>query len=1005
MNEQNRGVVSSTNNNDPFKTPQPIIGATPTIQTTPTATTTTTTTTTIPPQPTIPGGGVSSNSNNSNNVGNGDDKPLPSIENISQVLQTLFTHHDANIQNEANRWLIDLQSHPRVVMLCLELIQANHPFYSQFFGIQTLYTRIHSDWESKWDDDFRVKIKDLVFNRFILDKDSNNNVFTSKICSCIAAIMIHSIPRLWDDCITVLLNLFHNNETTEIIKKGILDILYLLPLEFETVVLSNNRRLAIKSEFTKVSESVVQSISEILGKNLSSPLNIILLKCVRNWIRFSNSKSIFKSNLLLHIFQIINNQEVLVECMSLIGDLINFYTYMSPISTSRPANSKDIHSNDHENFQIIIVPIISKIFSLKPIYEQAVQNDEIFICRAFSEVLSQIVECYTPIMLDTNNTAVQQCLSFLLQTCTHPNIEISEITFDAWQFLAEQALVVEQESFQTLYAQLLQVLLEKSSYPSNKPIIDPTSELADSISNYRNNVCDIILSCFELIGYDQSLQFLDGLLKNQCKTWQSYEVVYYAFRCVSSSIVDEDISFDVKKAKDLLEFAFTLPYHLNLSDTILFVLKDFGDFIYTFPDLLSNSINYIISLLKHQPIRADALKILSTYSNNYGDRIYKQIDLINSTIEPLFSILNMSERINFINTVMFLLSFVNHNQAPTILQKLLSPIINEIRTSLSIENYQEQRSFLINTLPVLKTSLSFPENYSMLYKDFVFSIWPLLEDINKISVSNKDVELLGCVWKIYSKITLEMGDSLVNIDQLFNNLLSVIRNFPVVTTQIFEMIDTILNQYGKDTKFHPYFINLIDTLINQSLPILSENNNESIPTVTRFYKTIVKSLEVCPNAFNNSPNLFKIIDYAIIFLLNIERDSVMSIIEFLTQLFIKMNPNESFLSNYSLLILNNTLKALVNDPNRTLIVYLSNFLFNWMEKYSNLPNQQIYIRECFAHSDWLPKGTSLQEKERLSHLILKLTSNKAKFRSLLNDISQVCNNQNTWDIFVSYELY
>lgn len=64
-----------------------------------------------------------------------------------------------------------------------------------------------------------------------------------------------------------------------------------------------------------------------------------------------------------------------------------------------------------------------------------------------------------------------------------------------------------------------------------------------------------------------------------------------------------------------------------------------------------------------------------------------------------------------------------------------------------------------------------------------------------------------------------------------------------------------------------------------------------------------------------------------------ENESIKSILDFLNQLFIVMNPHESLLQNYSARILTNTFKALVNDQSRELINQISLFLYRWSKCY------------------------------------------------------------------------
>eukprot|EP01133_Synstelium_polycarpum_P009111 gene9111-10684_t len=480
---------------------------------------------------------------------------------IGQVLETLYGDRvDTALQNDANRWLLELQQHAQIVPVCLELLQ-NDRLHAQFFGMQTLYTRIHADWESRWTDDLRLTVKNAVFARFLNDQ-GGDPVLLSKIAYCIAA-----VSMLWETPVTDLLNLFRSASSSDLIKKGVLDILGLLPQEHETVVLSQSRREKIKEAFRADAEPVMVMFSSTL--------------------------------------ETMDNVEIVEEVLSLIGDLINFHTYRAPLSNQQPATAKNIHSSDSVNFEQFITPIIRKLVALKAVYTRAVTNNDALRCRAFAEVLTQIVECYTPALTDIDNADILNLLAFILDICSHHDKEMSEITFDGWIYLSEHVSQVENEAhkerFQQIYAQLLQILIQKASYPSNITKVVANSELAEDISSYRSNVCDLIVSCYETIQENAFLPYLDNLLRNECKTWQSCEVVVYVFRCIYEEVMNDD-----PHADRIIAFTLTLPAHPTLSNTILKMIEDYGDYIYEQEDLLKSSFIYILSLAQHEEIRTTA---------------------------------------------------------------------------------------------------------------------------------------------------------------------------------------------------------------------------------------------------------------------------------------------------------------------------------------------------------------------------------------------------------------
>ncbi|EFA75112.1 armadillo-like helical domain-containing protein [Heterostelium album PN500] len=689
--------------------------------------------------------------------------------------------------------------------------------------------------------------------------------------------------------------------------------------------------MAIKEHLTRNCEAVIFMISTSLDANPTDQLNAQLLLCFRQWIYHGDAKAMIKGNVLNNLFKVIDCGVLLAESLSIIGDLINFHTYRAPLSFGEPVGNKNIHSSDEINYERFIIPIIRKLVSLKPIYNQSVQNESIHITRAFAEILSQIAECYTPIIMDITKSENQQLLSFMIDVCSHPDKEMSELTFDAWSYLADHIndIIEEkgqlfQERFQQIYAKLLQILIQKSSYPSNND--SPSEELIEDISSYRNNVCDIIMACFETIQENPFVQYIDNLLRNECKTWQSYEVVIYVFRCIYQSIEEEN-----HYVTSIISLSLTLPAHPIFSNTVLLMLEDYGGYIAEKNDLLQSSYQYIISLINHPETRSYALRTLYTFCAKYADKLYNNTETTLNTLENIFKSFKVGDQKNFVESILLLSSYItSDSQANNVFQRLLSPIIVNLNSTIIAEIPPNEKSLqLIDRLLVLESSLKIPEEYFHVFKDFTNNVLPLCERVHEFSITNRDLEVLEVVWKILWRIQMEMDKSAVNIEQLFTYLTADITTFHTLTTSSYETINLLTMTLATDPKYTTHFTNLFNVLSSSSLPIISNNDNHSIPVIDKYYRVLTKLLEVNANIFYNLKDVVLIVERSIISLLNIEKDSVQASLEFLDQLFIKSTPHETLFTNYSLHIISNLLAAIVNDSRQTLTVYLSKSLFDW----------------------------------------------------------------------------
>lgn len=70
---------------------------------------------------------------------------------------------------------------------------------------------------------------------------------------------------------------------------------------------------------------------------------------------------------------------------------------------------------------------------------------------------------------------------------------------------------------------------------------------------------------------------------------------------------------------------------------------------------------------------------------------------------------------------------------------------------------------------------------------------------------------------------MELEKQFTFLDNTFQLLLSIINQFKTIGSSVYQVIDLLIDFFGKDQNYQNHFINLIGTLINRSLPILIES--------------------------------------------------------------------------------------------------------------------------------------------------------------------------------------
>uniref|UniRef100_A0A2S2NNI7 Importin-13 n=1 Tax=Schizaphis graminum TaxID=13262 RepID=A0A2S2NNI7_SCHGA len=712
-----------------------------------------------------------------------------SLETVEHALAEFYCNQNV----EVHKILLDFQNSVDAWNLVWSMLDTSKPHEIQFFGATTLHIKITKQWLQLKRTDYML-LRDKILDTLIKYYNSSGptNVI-NKLCYCLCAYVVRTIPHHWPDAIPQLMETFRNSLSQSSINVSvmILEILMALPDEFGATKLVHTQRNEVRKELQQSSLQVLSIVDSILKSDSLDPIVVHALKCAAAWLDIGFD--LIKCHQLTDTFiSVILNPERSQVCVLLAIDALKSLC-------THPRTSVCVATV----FEVLskVIVLSDKLFHLEITEEPNIVVDKLF--DLFLGIGDQHFRLIVQGLLNDNTREL--CTKFfnLYLTCTNApgyypvNENYSEKTFTFWFLLQDDLLSNDAGPDNTLltivkplYISLTQVLLKKVAYPENLETWTPDER--ELFRCYRQDISDTFTYCYFIL---QS-EMLDVLLtiykqvtcdhETAIAQWQMVEACLYAFTAISEPLQSHKSHPHIEQ---LMSSLVSLPYEQIDQKASIAAMDTIGAYYYwmkTHPSYLELIVPLLMTGLHNSNMFSSASIALRDIAKECRKSIAPYNDVIlNTAIVVLKKVKKLKEEIRLMNTVGVILSVTSYPKNKPFLDTFINPNLDAIANILAIEDnaeFTKHRSELQDRIKVLNSLVSAIDINVVVY-EIIQNIFNLLQKTGmKYFISSPEDTLYADVCEllktIISKLMQERENCVVATTMVIEILMIGFRKSP-----------------------------------------------------------------------------------------------------------------------------------------------------------------------------------------------------------------------------------
>ncbi|XP_050436446.1 importin-13 [Adelges cooleyi] len=616
-----------------------------------------------------------------------------SLETVEHALAEFYCNQNV----EVHKMLLEFQNSADAWNLVWDMLHTSKPHEVQFFGATTLHIKITKQWLQLKRTDYillRDKIMDTLIKYYNCTGPSN---VTNKLCYCLCAYVVRTVPSHWPDAIPQLMDTFRNSLSQSSINVSvmILEILMALPEEFSASTLSQVRRNEVRRELEKSSLQVLTIVDSILQSDSMDPIVIHALKCAASWLDVGFD--LIKCHRLTDTFiSVILNPQRNQECVLLAIDALK--------SLCTHPRTSACEATVFEVLNKVII-LSDKLFNL-----EVTEEPDIVVDKLFDLFLGIGDQHFRPVVQGLLNYNTRElCTKFfnLYLTCTNApgyypvNENYSEKTFTFWFLLQDDLLSNDAGPDNTLltivkplYVSLTQVLIKKVAYPKNLDTWTPDER--ELFRCYRQDISDTFTYCYFIL----QTEMLDVLLtiykqvtcnaKTAISQWQTVEACLYAFTAIAEPLQNHE---DHPHIEQLISSLGTLPYEQIDKKAAISAMDTIGAYYYwmeTHPSYLDLVVPLLMMGLHNSNMFSSASIALRDIAKECRQSIapYNNV-ILTTSMTVLKQVDKLKEELRLIYTIGVILSSMPFPDGKQSLDMFINPSLDVMKSILAIEDSNE----------------------------------------------------------------------------------------------------------------------------------------------------------------------------------------------------------------------------------------------------------------------------------------------------------------------------
>ncbi|EFA09709.1 importin-13 [Tribolium castaneum] len=955
-------------------------------------------------------------------------------ENLEKAV-TLFYRTEAGQQAEAHQWLTEAQNSPQAWSFVWELLSPHRNSEVQFFAATTLHTKLMKHWNEVPEDHYELLKKRIL--EAIINYAMGPKIVLNRLCITLSAYIIHTVPTHWPNAFEELVSSFQPQHLPNVEPERViwilLEILTVIPEEFQSTLLAVSQRMRVRTVLQDVSKDILKVVEMCLMPlpsagfdmlNLTTYLNAA--RCASAWIQLGglnidDCTSVMNLLINLTCFAYWNKtdpecmspeemelMEVTVEALTTIiqhphtnryhnhvmkcsADMLYKFEKILECERNSPESNKDIVANLY-GLLVTIADVHSKIFI------NNLKSENVDEQRISFDFFNSILKC-------TNLPGL------------YPVDESSStLTFGFWYTLQDDILSLETaECAQLLlmikpyYRDLVCIMLRKSMFPLNE---DGDWSLDDKevFRCYRQDIADTFIYCYNVLNLEMldilNSKLIEALHKNNTSVvpppiqWNEVETCLHAFGAIAESIELENLYLP-KLMVTIKEIPFT-DLHKKVMASALETVGSYSDWITEHPEMLENVLPLVISALDKPEVATSATMALKDLTHSCQKYLLPYADHILLAAQSALQggALKLAECSRLMYSIGKVLSILPVPRIMDYLNIILAPSFKEMQDLLNVEPSPAVKTSLITRLKVLSSlfnSLCVKKSQTHIIEQptvlVMQNTMPLYKVIGEKYCTSGDVmEELSILLKYVVTTLLEDCTPLIN--DILQLVVTVYRECP--QSNILMVAKTVVIMFGHEEEFRAITQQLLHEIVSTTLQMCAQLNSanqlaEKTDVLEGFFAMMAQLIKKLPQVvFASGIDTAALFQCAVLCLSLPETQTLKLCTSFLVN-FISQSRDTAqanIVQNYGESLVLRILINLGNTAPRSSVEIFSDLLLALNKKYCD--NLSRWLNALLAQEDFPSPRISRQQKENFIKLVLREKANKRKLSDSVLEFTLIC---------------
>lgn len=569
-------------------------------------------------------------------------------------------------------------------------------------------------------------------------------IVTSRLCSALANIALHTIPEGWPNMLPQLIQSLHAgpNET-------MLELLEQLPAQLIDAVITKDRWKLVEKTLNESNAAVLSLIQELLVRHPGhAGLVFRCLKCLSAWVQFGVSMAdLFARPLLESVFMIIEarpRQNVFRAAIDVVGDV-----FVNPIMFHHSAS---------------LLAVCKRVGALRPLMEKALREEDTEMIKDLTVLAVSVAENQAHVLSDPHQDALS-LIDLIVLAMASPDWDVAEVTFDFWlklqdhltrikppvvvAFVPASKVFAEQMRDQTRkshfiprFVQAIGRLMHLVEFPNADELHSWESGDFEELRLKRDAASDVFIAA-SLILETEMLTVASNVLmprivtaKSNPAAWQPVEVVLFMTQTVVGwhHNVDENLHLIFNMFTELPQIDRVVSMTLTLIGVSAQWLK-------SHQDLLMPSLNYVLQALARdyarQPtgsanmlssVPSGAPQALLDLASICGGLMTGQIPNIIGVYESVAANVDPQGKCTVVRALTHIVSHLPPEEIGGGIQWMVRPIMERLTTMLNPRELAQEVQAVRAEITLLSCAIPFHVEPSTPHKaQLVSNAFPIAE--------------------------------------------------------------------------------------------------------------------------------------------------------------------------------------------------------------------------------------------------------------------------------------